>query len=166
MWTFDVKLVAKTRLSCKCYMSGQRMNMYTLTVYIIHGPFANIMLSHDLQPNIGCNFTYATQTILVVNVHCNFLRHKLKSQIVIFLLVCFQSWACLSFWFIALYFYLSYNIELLIVFPFIFPRFWSKKAIDIFNCHFLDDELCNVSTIMHKTSSMCCKPSCVHCKYL
>jgi hypothetical protein len=71
LWTFDVKLVAKTRLSCKCYMNGQRMNMYTLTIYIIDAPFVNIMLSHDLQPNIRCNFTYATKTILVVNVHCN-----------------------------------------------------------------------------------------------
>jgi hypothetical protein len=71
VWTFDVKLVAKTRLSCKCYINGQRINMYTLTVYIIHGPFGDIMPSQDLQPNIGCNFTYATKTILVVNVHCD-----------------------------------------------------------------------------------------------
>jgi hypothetical protein len=33
-----VKIVAKTRLSDKCYTNGQIMNMYTLTVNIIHGP--------------------------------------------------------------------------------------------------------------------------------
>jgi len=49
------------------------MNMYTLIVYIIHGPFGDVMLSHDLQLNVGCEFTYATKTILVVNVSCNFL---------------------------------------------------------------------------------------------
>ncbi len=68
-----VKIVAKTRPSCKCYMGGQRMNMYTLTVYIIHGPFGDVMLSYDLRLNVGCEFTYATKTILVVNVGCNFL---------------------------------------------------------------------------------------------
>jgi len=67
------KIFAKTRPSCKCYMGGQRMNMYTLIVYIIHGPFGDVMLSHDLQLNVGCEFTYATKTILVVNVSCNFL---------------------------------------------------------------------------------------------
>jgi hypothetical protein len=29
------------------------------------------MLSHDLQLNLGCNFTYATKAILVVNDGCN-----------------------------------------------------------------------------------------------
>ncbi len=44
-------------------MDGHRMNMYTLTVYIIYGPFGDIMLSHDLQLNVGCNFTYAIKAI-------------------------------------------------------------------------------------------------------
>jgi hypothetical protein len=48
------------------------MNMYTLTISIIHGPFGDIMLSHDLQLDVGCNFTYVTsKTILVGNVACN-----------------------------------------------------------------------------------------------
>jgi hypothetical protein len=29
------------------------MSMYMLMVYIIHGPFGDIMLSHDLQLNVG-----------------------------------------------------------------------------------------------------------------
>jgi hypothetical protein len=45
--------------------------MYMLTIYIIHGPFDNIMLSHDLQLNVGCNFTYAIKAILIVNIGCN-----------------------------------------------------------------------------------------------
>jgi len=45
--------------------------MYMLTIYIIHVPFCDIMLSHDLQLNLGCKFTYATKAILVVNVGCN-----------------------------------------------------------------------------------------------
>jgi hypothetical protein len=42
------KIVAKTNFSYKCYTNGQRMNMYTLIVYIIHGPFGDVMLNHDL----------------------------------------------------------------------------------------------------------------------
>jgi hypothetical protein len=47
------------------------MNMYTSTVYIIHGSFGDIMLSHDLQLDVGCDFIYATKTIVVINVGCN-----------------------------------------------------------------------------------------------
>ncbi len=36
-------------------MDGQRMNMYMLTIYIIHGPFDDVMLNHDLSLNVGCN---------------------------------------------------------------------------------------------------------------
>jgi hypothetical protein len=60
----------KKKLSCKCYMDGQRMNMYNLTIYIIHGAFGDIMLSHYLWLGVGCDFIYATKTILVVNVGC------------------------------------------------------------------------------------------------
>jgi hypothetical protein len=67
------KIDAKKKKSCKCYMDGQRMNMYTFPIYIIHGPFDNIMLSHDLQCNyVGCDFIYAIKTILIVNVGCNY----------------------------------------------------------------------------------------------
>jgi hypothetical protein len=44
-----VKIVAKIKkLNCKCYTDGQRMNMYMLTIYIIHGPFGDVTLSNDL----------------------------------------------------------------------------------------------------------------------
>jgi hypothetical protein len=36
-----VKIVVKPIFSYKCYMNGQRMNMYMLTIYIIHGPFGD-----------------------------------------------------------------------------------------------------------------------------
>jgi hypothetical protein len=42
------------------------MNMYMLTIYIIHGPFGGVMLSHDLQLDVGCDFNYGTKAILVV----------------------------------------------------------------------------------------------------
>jgi len=67
VWIFD-----SCKNSCKCYMDGQRMNIYTLTVYIIHGPFGDVILNHGLWLNVECNFTYAIKVILVVNVGCNY----------------------------------------------------------------------------------------------
>jgi hypothetical protein len=66
-----VKIVAKIRLSCKYYRDGRRMNMYMLTIYIIHSPFGGVMLSHDLRLDVGCDFNHRTKAILVVNVGCN-----------------------------------------------------------------------------------------------
>jgi hypothetical protein len=66
-----VKIVAKTKPSCKCYMNGQRMNMYMLTIYIIHSPFGEVVLSPYLQLHVECNVMYATKAILVVNVGRN-----------------------------------------------------------------------------------------------
>jgi len=43
-----VKIVAKTRLNFKCHTNGQRMNMYTLIVYIIYGRYGDVMMSFDL----------------------------------------------------------------------------------------------------------------------
>ncbi len=43
-----VKIIAKTKPSYEYYTNGQRMNMYMLIIYIIHGSFGDIMLSHDL----------------------------------------------------------------------------------------------------------------------
>jgi hypothetical protein len=60
-----VKIVAKTRPNCKCYMDGQRMNMYMLTIYTIHGSFDDIMLSYDLWLDVGCNFIYVTKVIFL-----------------------------------------------------------------------------------------------------
>ncbi len=45
--------------------------MYMLTVYIIYVEYFNIMVNHHLRLNVGCDFTYATNRFLVVNVHCN-----------------------------------------------------------------------------------------------
>jgi hypothetical protein len=67
-----VKIVAKTRLNYKCYTNGQRMNMYMLTIYIIHSPFGNVMLSCDLRLDIRCNFIYETKAIFVTNVGYNY----------------------------------------------------------------------------------------------
>jgi hypothetical protein len=39
------------------------MNMYTLTIYIINGPFDDVMLSNDLQLDIECDFIDATKVI-------------------------------------------------------------------------------------------------------
>jgi len=64
-------IIAKTRFSCKCYTNGERMNVYTLIIYIMHGPFGDIMLSHDLWLDVGCDFTYAIKVFLIVNVGCN-----------------------------------------------------------------------------------------------
>jgi hypothetical protein len=47
-------IVAKTIPTCKCYMDGQKSNMYMLIVYIIHGPFGDVMLNHGLQLDVGC----------------------------------------------------------------------------------------------------------------
>jgi len=66
-----VTIVTKIWFNCKCDTDGQKMNMYMLTIYIIHGCPGDVMLSHDLQLNVGCNFTYATNTILIVNVDYN-----------------------------------------------------------------------------------------------
>lgn len=63
------KIFAKTRPSCKCYMGGQRMNMYTLIVYIIHGWFGDVMLWLDVE----CDFIYAIKSILVINLDCKCL---------------------------------------------------------------------------------------------
>ncbi len=67
-----VKLVAKIKLSCKCYTDGQRLNMYMLTVFIIHGPFSDVMLNHNLLLDVRCDFIYATKRTLVGNVGCNY----------------------------------------------------------------------------------------------
>jgi len=83
VWIFDsCKKIAITWFSYKCYTNGQKMNIYTLTIYIIHGPFDYVTLSYDLWLDVGCNFTYATKAILVVNVGYNYFivtnwSHKL-----------------------------------------------------------------------------------------
>jgi len=48
-----IKIIAKIKLTCKCYTNGEKMNMYMLTIYIIHGPFGYVMMSHILQLNVA-----------------------------------------------------------------------------------------------------------------
>jgi hypothetical protein len=57
--------------SCKFYMNVQRMKVYMFTVYIIHVECDDIMLSHHFRLDVACNFTYATNGILVVYVCYN-----------------------------------------------------------------------------------------------
>jgi hypothetical protein len=45
--------------------------MYMLTMYIIRMQCDDIMINHHLQLNVACDFTYATNEILVVHVGCN-----------------------------------------------------------------------------------------------
>ncbi len=54
--------------SCKLYIDGQWLRVYMLTIYIIHVECDDIMLSHHLRLDVACNFTYATNGILVVHV--------------------------------------------------------------------------------------------------
>jgi len=69
--------------SCKLYMNGQWMKVYMLTIYTIHVECDEIMLNHHLQLDVACDFTYATNGILVVHIGCNLFlvasyNHKLK----------------------------------------------------------------------------------------
>jgi hypothetical protein len=64
-----VKTIAKIRPSCKCYMNSQKLNMYMLIVYIIHSAFGDVMLNHNLQLNVRCNFNYVIKANLVVNIN-------------------------------------------------------------------------------------------------
>jgi hypothetical protein len=45
--------------------------MYTLTIYIIHGPFGDGIMNHDLRLDVKSNFIYETKVILVINVGYN-----------------------------------------------------------------------------------------------
>jgi len=47
------------------------MKVYMLIVYIIHVERDDIMLNHHLELDVICDFTYATNGILVVHVGCN-----------------------------------------------------------------------------------------------
>jgi len=42
------------------------MKVYMLIVYIIHVECDDIMLNHHLWLHVACNFTYATNEILIV----------------------------------------------------------------------------------------------------
>jgi hypothetical protein len=47
-------------------------------VYIIHGPFGDVMMSHDLWVDVKCDFTYATKAIFGFKCWLQlFYNHKL-----------------------------------------------------------------------------------------
>jgi hypothetical protein len=72
IWWHEFFQHLKTNFSYKCYMDGHRMNIYMLSIYIIHGPFGDIMLNHNLWLDVGCDFIDGIKAILVVNVDCNY----------------------------------------------------------------------------------------------
>jgi hypothetical protein len=49
------------------------MKMYMLIVYVIHLERDDIMLSHHLELDVMCDFTCATNGILVVHVGCKLI---------------------------------------------------------------------------------------------
>jgi len=51
--------------------TNQDMEVYTLTIYFIHGKCADIMLSHHLQQKVQCYLAYATQGFFSCKVDCN-----------------------------------------------------------------------------------------------
>jgi len=72
MWGYliIVKIVAKTRPTCKCYMDGQKPNMYMLIVYILHVPFGDVVLNHDLQLDVGSkSFIIETNVFLLMKTN-------------------------------------------------------------------------------------------------
>jgi hypothetical protein len=75
-------LVAKTRTTCKLYTNNQWMKVYMLNVYIIHMKYVHNMSNHHLWLNVRCDFTFATNKLVVTNVHYNLFilanyNHKL-----------------------------------------------------------------------------------------
>jgi hypothetical protein len=58
-------------ISCKLYIDGQWIKVYMLIIYIIHVECDDIMLNHHLRLDVACDFTYATDGILIVHVSCN-----------------------------------------------------------------------------------------------
>jgi hypothetical protein len=60
-------------ISYKLHIDGQWMKVYMLIIYIIHVESDDIMLSHHLWLDVACDFTYATNGILVIHVNCNLI---------------------------------------------------------------------------------------------
>ncbi len=60
MWIFNI---VKQDLTTNVIWMVKKMNMHMLTIYIIHCPFGDVMLSHDFQLDVKCDFTYATKII-------------------------------------------------------------------------------------------------------
>ncbi len=57
--------------SYKC-CTFQRMEVYMLTIYFIHGKCVEIMWSHHLWLKVQCNFTYATNGCFNCKVDYNY----------------------------------------------------------------------------------------------
>jgi hypothetical protein len=47
-------------------------NEHVYVNYIIHCAFRDVMLSHDLWLDVGCNIILAINAILVVDIGCNY----------------------------------------------------------------------------------------------
>ncbi len=50
--------------------TSQKVEVYTLIIYVIHGKCANTMLSHHLRLKVQCNFTYVIKGF--ENFDCNY----------------------------------------------------------------------------------------------
>jgi hypothetical protein len=46
-------------------MNGQQMRSYMFITYIIHVECDDIIVNHHLQLDVGCNFTYVINEILL-----------------------------------------------------------------------------------------------------
>jgi hypothetical protein len=64
-------LVTKVRVNYKLYINSQGMRTYMLTIYIIHVKYVDIIMNYYLWLDVECNFIYAINEFLIVNVHCN-----------------------------------------------------------------------------------------------
>jgi hypothetical protein len=65
--------------------TNQRMEMYMLSIYFIHGKCVNITLNHHLQLKVQCDFIYATKGFFSNKVDCNwFLVTNCSHKLVFF----------------------------------------------------------------------------------
>jgi hypothetical protein len=84
--------------SCKLNKNGQQMKVYMLTVYVIDVECHDIILSHHLQLYVACDFTYASNRILVVHVSCNlFLVANYNYKLTFLLMWTCECWT-MSLW--------------------------------------------------------------------
>jgi hypothetical protein len=60
-------------ISGKLYIDSQWMKVYMLIIYMIHVECDDIMLNHHLWLGVACDFTYATNEILVIHVSWNLI---------------------------------------------------------------------------------------------
>jgi hypothetical protein len=61
----------KNGIGYKLHINDQWMKPYMLTIYIIHVECVNVMANHHLWLDVGCDFIYAINEILIIYVDCN-----------------------------------------------------------------------------------------------